>query len=203
MEVPKAVDHDQRRAEIVRAARVVLARDGIDGATMRRIASEAQCTTGRITHYFVDKDDVMIAVLRSVHHSSRQRMEAALREPDAQARLERVIEAALPLDAERRDEWSIWMTFLAHAVHSAALQAELKVRYDDWSALLAGVVEDDPGSEAVRRFVALIDGLGMRVTVDASSRLDIVRMIHDAVDAAGTRRSDVSRPSGAAEPGRR
>lgn len=180
--MPKEVDHDERRAEIVCAARTVLARDGVDGATMRRIAREARCTTGRITHYFVDKDELMIAVLRSVHRSSRQRMEAALRDPDGDARLERVIEAALPLDAERRNEWSIWMTFLAHAVTSAALQSELKVRYVDWSALLAGVMGTEPDSDTVAVLVALIDGLGMRGTVDASSRLDSVRLIRDVAN---------------------
>lgn len=185
--MPKEVDHDQRRAEIVRAARTVLARDGVDGATMRRIAREASCTTGRITHYFVDKDELMIAVLRSVHHSSRQRMEVALREPNGDARLERIIEATLPLDDERRDEWSIWITFLAYAVSSDALQTELKVRYDDWSALLANVVETDPQSDTVRALVALIDGLGARGTVDAISRLDSVQLIRHVTHAHATR----------------
>lgn len=128
----------------------------------------------------------MIAVLRSVHRSSRQRMEVALNGPDREARLERVIDAALPLDSERRDEWAIWMTFLAQAVSSAALQTELRVRYEDWSSVLADVVGIDPESDTIRALVGLIDGLGMRATVDASTRGDILRLIRDAADANTT-----------------
>lgn len=146
---------------------------------MRRIATAAGCTTGRITHYFADKDELMIAVLRSAHRSSRERIEATLRSTSGDAQLEGVIAAALPLDAERRDEWSIWMTFLAHATTSALLQDELRVRYDDWSALLARVIDDEPNSHAVKRLVAYIDGLGTRFTVGAIDHADIESLIHD------------------------
>jgi AcrR family transcriptional regulator len=162
--MPRIVDHDQRRAQIVRATRRVLARDGVDGATMRNIAKQARCTTGRITHYFADKDELMIAVLRSIHGSSRRRIERALQ--NDQDDLGRVIEATLPLDDERREEWVGWVSFWAQAARSDALQAELSVRYTDWTELLAVLLGTETGDPAVTMLVALIDGVGTRIALD-------------------------------------
>ncbi|MGH3177968.1 MAG: TetR/AcrR family transcriptional regulator, partial [Streptosporangiaceae bacterium] len=50
--MPKVVDHAARRAELVDAAWRVIAEEGLEAATMRRIAEAAGCTTGRVTHYF-------------------------------------------------------------------------------------------------------------------------------------------------------
>ena len=47
--MPKVVDHAVRRAELVDAAWRVIAEEGLEAATMRRIAEAAGCTTGRVT----------------------------------------------------------------------------------------------------------------------------------------------------------
>ena len=44
--MPKIVDHDERRATIAAAAAMVIADDGVEGATMKAIASRAGVTTG-------------------------------------------------------------------------------------------------------------------------------------------------------------
>ena len=177
--MPRVVDHELRRDQIIRATRAVLARDGVDGATMRNIARQARCSTGRITHYFADKDELMIAVLRSIHLSSRQRMDSVLEDGDN--RLERVINATMPLDDERRDEWAIWVTFWAHAVQNDTLQTELSVRYADWTALLAGLLGTDPDNTAVTMLVALIDGLGTRIALDPAGIPDVERRVSTVV----------------------
>src|SRR5580692_1468139 len=72
--MPKVVDHDARRAELVDAAWRVIAAEGLEAATMRRIAQAAGCTTGRVTHYFYSKDDMLVAALREVHRRAAERM---------------------------------------------------------------------------------------------------------------------------------
>lgn len=182
--MPRVVDHEQRRQQIVRATRAVLARDGVDGATMRNIARQARCTTGRITHYFAGKDELMVAVLRSIHRSSRQRMERAL--GDGDDRLDRVINATMPVDQERWDEWAIWMTFCAHAAHSEALRSELRLRYADWTNLLAGLLGTETDSPSVTMLVALIDGLGARIALDPAVIPDVDRRVSAIIETAIT-----------------
>ena len=57
---------DEKRAEIVTAARRLFVEDGYDATSMSRLAKEAGVAPNTIYWYFGDKDDVLIAVLTSV-----------------------------------------------------------------------------------------------------------------------------------------
>jgi TetR/AcrR family transcriptional repressor of bet genes len=61
-----AVDPVQRRGEIVEAAFGLVADGGIEAATMRRIATAAGATTGRVTHYVDTRVEVLVAALIEV-----------------------------------------------------------------------------------------------------------------------------------------
>ncbi|MBW0103982.1 TetR/AcrR family transcriptional regulator, partial [Pseudonocardia sp. KRD291] len=61
--MPKIVDHDQRREEILDAAIRVIGTVGIDHATTRAIARESGYSTGVLSHYFEDKDELLRSVL--------------------------------------------------------------------------------------------------------------------------------------------
>ena len=54
---------EQRRVQLVEAAVRVLARDGVVGATSRRIADEAGVPVGTVHYCFGDKDELFAAVL--------------------------------------------------------------------------------------------------------------------------------------------
>lgn len=53
----------ERRAAIIEAAKSVFTRDGLDKASMRTIARQANCTTGAIYPYFQGKEEIYGAVL--------------------------------------------------------------------------------------------------------------------------------------------
>ena len=74
--MPKAVDHEARRAELLAATWRVIARDGIEGATVRRISREAGYSTGVLTHYFQNKEDVLRTALQASFTQTRTRMAA-------------------------------------------------------------------------------------------------------------------------------
>jgi AcrR family transcriptional regulator len=57
---------DEKRAEIVAAARRLFIEDGYDATSMSRLAKRAGVAPNTIYWYFGDKDDVLIAVLTSV-----------------------------------------------------------------------------------------------------------------------------------------
>jgi TetR/AcrR family transcriptional regulator, transcriptional repressor of bet genes len=170
--VPKVVDHDVRRAEVVAATWQVIADEGLEAATIRRIAQAAGCTTGRVTHYFDAKDDVLVAALEAVHAAAAERMRRRLEaEPrEGEAALRAVLLEALPLDDERRREWGVWLAFWGRAAVDARLIREHERRYESWRALLGALVAQvsgaRPGSAAVRTGVDLvatsIDGLGIQ-----------------------------------------
>jgi len=57
--VPKQVDHDERRREIVEALFRVAERDGLAAATYRTIAAEANVPAPQVQYYFATKADLI------------------------------------------------------------------------------------------------------------------------------------------------
>jgi AcrR family transcriptional regulator len=190
--VPKVVDHAQRRRELVAATWAVVAAEGIEAATVRRIAEEAGCTTGRITHYFADKEEVLVAALRQVHRAAGKRMLAAIGPRSGLEALRAVLAEALPLDQERILEWRVWLAFWGSAATSASLQAEQHERYREWRGLLKRVLAgaqrdgqlpaDIDLDRLVDQIVALVDGFGLQGVLDPE-REQLASRLNGAVDA--------------------
>ena len=61
--MPKIVDHDERREEILQAAIRVIDSVGLDNTTTRAIALESGYSNGVLSHYFQDKDDILQSIL--------------------------------------------------------------------------------------------------------------------------------------------
>jgi AcrR family transcriptional regulator len=189
--VPKVVDHAQRRRELVAATWAVVAAEGIEGATVRRIAEEAGCTTGRITHYFADKEEVLVAALRQVHRAAGKRMLAAIGQRSGLESLRAVLAEALPLDENRILEWRVWLAFWGSAATSTSLQAEQHQRYREWRGLLKRVLAtaqlsvDIDLDRLVDQIVALVDGFGLQGVLDPQDPQpeQLASRLNGAVDA--------------------
>lgn len=189
--MPKVVDHAQRRRELVAATWAVVAAEGIEAATVRRIAEEAGCTTGRITHYFADKEEVLVAALRQVHRAAGKRMLAAIGERSGLEALRAVLAEALPLDQERILEWRVWLAFWGSAATSTSLQAEQHQRYREWRGLLKRVLAtarlsaDIDLDRLVDQIVALVDGFGLQGVLDPQHPQpeQLASRLNGAVDA--------------------
>lgn len=177
--MPKVVDHAARRAELLDAAWRVIAGEGLEAATMRRIAQAAGCTTGRVTHYFDSKDEVLVAALREVHRRSAARMIRHIGRADAVTVLLKVILEALPLDEDRRLEWNVWLAFWGRAAADERLRHEQEQRYAEWRGLLGKLIRRArPGDTAADQCAAVdliagaIDGLGIQAVLEPASFTD-------------------------------
>lgn len=53
------VDHDERRRRIAEVTAAVIAREGVEAATIRRIAAELGGPTKIITYYFAEKQELL------------------------------------------------------------------------------------------------------------------------------------------------
>lgn len=160
------VDHDARRQTIVEAALAVIAGTGLEGATVRRIAEQAGATTGLVTHYFANKDEILVAALRHVHRAAGTRMIEATKDKEGLDALQAVIAESLPLDEDRRTEWRIWLAFWGHAPSVPALAAEQQSRYAEWTEVLEKLLNDAGLKTSVFGLAAIIDGVGVRATIN-------------------------------------
>src|SRR5260370_847369 len=109
--MPKIVDWDARRDEILAATGRVIARAGIARATIRAIAREADCSRGILAHYFDDKADILGSALMMSHRRVVARMDARAARLTGLAALRVVMLEALPLDSERDLEAQIEISF--------------------------------------------------------------------------------------------
>ncbi|MEM8605523.1 MAG: TetR/AcrR family transcriptional regulator [Myxococcota bacterium] len=171
--MPKIVDHEQRRTDIARAAATIIATRGIDAVTMVGIGEAAGMTTGAVTHYFEDKEQVILAALRWADGAMQAR---AARAFEQEKDVVSIALAALPHDAESRVEWLVWAVFSDRATRSETLMVEQRQRDEDWHALALSVLSDlakkghlDPNIDIdieASIAVALIDGIGFHAAWD-------------------------------------
>ena len=166
--VPRVVDIEERRAAFVDASWRVIAEEGLRAASLRRVATAAGCTTGALTHYFPDRQALLVAALCAVNERAGRRMFAiAERVTDPVDRLRRVLHEALPLDDASLQEWRVWLAFWSECMHDVALAEESERRYAEWEAglrgLVAAVAPADRISAEVAEWIVLVDGLGLGI----------------------------------------
>src|SRR5487761_920430 len=167
--MPKIVDWDARRDEILSATWRVIARDGITGATIRAIAREANCSRGILAHYFDDKADILGSALVMSHRRVVARMNARADGLTGLAALRVVMLEALPLDGQRDLEAQIEISFWGRALGTPGLRELQHSEFERlWSRLhrhlddAARLGELTAGIDldfATHQLVVLIDGL--------------------------------------------
>ena len=124
--MPKHVDHDQRRRDVASVAADLVAADGRRALTVRNVADAAGYSTTVVSHYFDDLTDLLHETYRIAVARARRRVEAVL--ADDPGDLRGLIEAVLPLDAEREADWRIWLSFWSEALSSPAFADEQRAR---------------------------------------------------------------------------
>ncbi|MBC7593593.1 MAG: TetR/AcrR family transcriptional regulator [Kineosporiaceae bacterium] len=71
--MPRVVDHDERRAAIIRATWEQIAEKGIDETSMRNIARSAgYANAGTLSHFFNNKNDLMQRAYEYVYEATNR-----------------------------------------------------------------------------------------------------------------------------------
>jgi AcrR family transcriptional regulator len=115
--VPKIVDHDERRLELVDATWRIIARLGIEGATMREIALEAGFANGALKPYFPTKDTLLEFAFGHVFNRTNQRIATVTEGKSGMPALRAFCLEVLPLDEERVNEARIVIPFWQKAIN--------------------------------------------------------------------------------------
>ena len=64
--MPKIVDHDKQRLLVAEAAWRVIRRDGMEQASVRKIAEEAGISPGSMRHYFSTQSELLLYAMTLV-----------------------------------------------------------------------------------------------------------------------------------------
>lgn len=170
-------DHRERREAIAQAAAEVIAARGLEGLTLRAVATALGVTTGVLTHYFPSKDALLRHTKELAFDRGYAEARAAADGPPGLDRVHAVVEAILPLDRARRTRWRLLLAFFGSAVGSASLRRAQERRMQRWYALFQDVVAPlrstgdlAPGIDPVRvaRAITLfVEGMAIHVVMTA------------------------------------
>jgi AcrR family transcriptional regulator len=155
-----------RAVEIVAVATDVLAREGLDGFVMRRIAESADMKLGNLQYYFPTRDDLLDAVVRSQFAQDLAVIDAARHEaPDRRLA---VIVRTLGTRWSSRTA-GVYLPIAVLALHDRRFQETLSEIYATFYDRMGAIVSEiDPTATAAvthRRAVlmtALLDGASLQ-----------------------------------------
>jgi len=170
--MPLIVDRDARRSEVARIAARLIAAGGLDGASMRQIARAAGCSTAVVSHYFHDKRELMLFTYREAMIETVAR---ARRRRERGGSVVWCVEAILPLDRRRRDNWKIWFAFWGMAMADPEFMAQQQQSGREARLLMAELLEAMPNAATIapetrdiqaRRLLVVVSGIATQATYD-------------------------------------
>jgi AcrR family transcriptional regulator len=166
--MPKLVDPQQRRRVVIDAFFRLIRDEGIERASLRNVAAEAELNIGSVRHYFADYDDLLTAAGEEMEARIGSRLMAHIDRLPADDKAGRfqvaldMLEELLPLDERRRAETTVWLAMVERARTVPSLRPAAERLYDGTRQLIRRIV-DRAGADqpAVRTEViaGLIDGL--------------------------------------------
>lgn len=148
--MPKVVDHDQRRVELIEATYRTIARTGWESATMAGIAAEAGYANGALKPYFATKDELLTAAFDHIYVQTGRRMAAATEGKRGLAALRAYCLEILPLDDVTLDEARIVIPFWQKALTSPPLADRHERAMQVWRRQLRGYLAQARDEDEVR-----------------------------------------------------
>jgi len=111
------VMQEARRQQLVAATVRIIARHGFSNTTLAKVAQDAGLSPGIVNFYFTSKDQLLIAVLKSLSDEFMGRLEHALAESgiDPAENLRALIAAILDPTLSQPDKVAVWYAFWGEA----------------------------------------------------------------------------------------
>jgi AcrR family transcriptional regulator len=169
------IDSEARRRELGEALWRVVLREGIEAASVRKVAAEAGVSKGSLRHVFPSQSELLTFAMQLIIDEVTRRVAAVEDSDDVREMVEQHLQSLLVLDEPTRAVFDVWLAFLTRA----RVDESLRPLRDETHALVRELcrrsvetlrnqgrtrLELDVGYEA-ERLHALIDGLAMHGTV--------------------------------------
>lgn len=169
--MPKIVDHEKRKVEIAEATWKVIVSEGLEEATVRKIAKAANISVGSLRHYFSTQSELLAFSMQLVSNRVKSRVENKNYDGPPLKAMQDLLCEFLPMDEDRRIEMEVWMVFYTRTLVDPELKDLSEQVYDEIHRACAIVIERlinlglvspklDNNMETERLY-ALIDGMAL------------------------------------------
>lgn len=169
--MPKIVDHDEKRKQIAEAAWNIIGKEGVEKASIRRVASEAGMSSGALRHYFSTQDEMLLFIMNYYLEEGKKRSQNIEWSENPVQAVEEVLLELVPIDEEKKIETSVWWILALRSLTSDTIKDKKDEMTDGTYELansmieilaLKGVLSDSMNAELEKsRLTALIEGLSI------------------------------------------
>lgn len=183
--MPKQVNHEERKLIIAEATWKVIIDKGIEGATVRSIADEANLSIGALRHYFTSQEELLIFAWELVKEKVTNRI-LAMYETDMSLDelLVRFCLELIPLHTQSQAEMTVWFNFISNAQYRHHFQQDDGIllgltnvmKMLESNGRLKPTIEREDETETL---YALVDGLAIHCmfTPDRLTKERIIQII--------------------------
>ncbi|GAB2502770.1 HTH-type transcriptional regulator BetI [Corynebacterium atrinae] len=148
--MPKIVDHEQRRRELIESTWRVIARQGQSGATMRQIAQEAGYANGALKPYFPTKADLLEATYTHVYELTETRIDKATHGLRGLTALRALCLEVLPVSPHLLDEARIVVSFWDTAAQDHDRARLIAESLDRWHGRISRMLSETDSDGELR-----------------------------------------------------
>ncbi|XPP26368.1 MAG: TetR/AcrR family transcriptional regulator [Leucobacter sp.] len=120
--MPKIIDHDQRRQDIVDVTWQLIVEGGIEAATMREIASRAGFANGALKHYFPGKDAIITGAYERSLNGLAERLRAQVAGKRGLEAIEISMRYTLPIEQEDATAARVLLSFWERCAFSTEIE---------------------------------------------------------------------------------
>lgn len=169
--MPKIVDHDEKRKQIAEAAWNIIRKEGVEKASIRRVAAEAGMSSGALRHYFSTQDEMLLFIMNYYLEEGKKRSQNKKWSENPVQAVEEVLLELVPIDEEKKIETSVWWILALRSLTSDTIKDKKDEMTDGTYELansmieilaLKGVLSDSMNAELEKsRLTALIEGLSI------------------------------------------
>jgi AcrR family transcriptional regulator len=132
-DMPKIVDHQQQKENVAQAVWRVILKDGIEKATVRNIATEANLSVSTMRHYFTNQSELLFFAMKLIVERMEERIKNRSQHFNGSPfeAAKRIAKFFIPLNEEEQAELQVWLSFNAKAFSDTKLRELTNQMYDD------------------------------------------------------------------------
>lgn len=169
--MPRMVNHEKKRKSIAEGAWSIIKKEGIEKASIRRVATEAGMSAGALRHYFSTKDEMLLFIMDYYLEEGKKRSQSKSWSDNPLQAVAEVLLELIPIDEEKKIETSVWWILALQSLTSDTLKEKkdemTNGMYELASSMieilvLQGILSDSTNVNLEKsRLAALIDGLSI------------------------------------------
>jgi AcrR family transcriptional regulator len=168
-----------RKRQITRAAYEIIAEKGYNNFTMMDIAKRAGVSSGLIHHYFKDKENMLVTLLREMQQNIRQSLEHTLESiSDPKEKLDIFMDQAFGLVENEKEYIYVTFDFLTQIKFNERMQRILSKLYRGYRETLGIILREGQDKGIFKQvdehyvatiFVSTLLGLEQQYIIDSTA----------------------------------